>query len=64
MIGNYERKIVLLDDEDISRVLTGLHLLKSRYNQELNTGEVEETESLFNKIDECDEMGVIRYEKN
>lgn len=58
-----ERKIHILTDEEISFVLTGLRLLSNKYISEDNTDSMLETDRLYNKIDECHELGVINIEK-
>ena len=59
-----ERRIHILTDEEISYILTGLRLLSTKYMSEDSTDTVIETDRLYNKIDECYELGVINIEKN
>ena len=61
---NKDRVIHLLTDEEIGMCLSGLTLLKRQYvNDELSIEVVEFLDNLYNKIDECSEMGVIGYER-
>lgn len=58
-----ERRIHILTDEEISYILTGLRLLSNKYVTEDNTDGSIETDRLYNKIDDCFELGVINNEK-
>lgn len=60
---NKDRIICLLSDEEISYILTSLTTLKIKYVSEDNNEEVELLQELYNKIDECDDMGVIKDEE-
>ena len=59
-----DRVIHLLTDEEIGMCLSGLTLLKRQYTKdELSSEVIEFLDNLYNKIDECQDMGVIGYER-
>lgn len=58
-----ERRIHILTDEEISYILTGLRLLCNKYLSEDNNDSMIETDRLYNRINECYELGVINDEK-
>lgn len=62
-MSKYERKIILLTDDEISYILTGLRLLSMKCIKD-NDGDLSLcVDNLSTKIDNCYEMGVISNEK-
>lgn len=57
------RVIHLLNDDDISFVLTGLRLLGQRYLEQDDEENALFVQRLYEKIDECEDMGVINHER-
>lgn len=58
-----ERKVHLLNDEDISFVLTGLRLVSSKYISDNDEDSMSMVENLYNRISESYEVGLIFKEK-
>lgn len=59
----YERKITLLNDDEIGYILSGLHLLIQKCVSDNDCDTVKIIDKLYNKIDLSYEMGVIDNEK-
>ena len=57
------RVIHLLSDEDISLILTGLTLLKRRYIEQNDDSAVLFCDQLYDKFDNCEDVGVINHER-
>lgn len=57
------RVIHLLSDEDVSLVLTGLRLLERRYVEQDDETGVSFVESLYDKFDNSEDVGVISHER-
>lgn len=58
-----ERKIELLNDDDIGYILSGLHLLIQKCVSDNDKNTIDIIDKLYNKIDLSYEMGVISNEK-
>ncbi len=59
-----DRVIHLLADEEIGMILSGLTLLKRQYTKEEKENEVIIfLDNIYNKIDNCEDMGVINNER-
>ena len=59
-----DRVIHLLNDEEIGMCLSGLTLLKRQYSKdELSDEVISFLDNLYNKIDKCEDMGVINDER-
>lgn len=61
---NKVRRIYLLTDDEISMILTGLRLLNSKCLTDNDLDTLSLSDNLYNKIDNCFELGVILNEKN
>lgn len=57
------RVIHLLSDEDISLILTGLKLLERRYVEQSDDSSVLFTQQLYDKFEQCEDVGVINHER-
>lgn len=57
------RVIDLLSDEDISLILTGLKLLERRYIEQNDDNGVLFTQQLYDRFNECEDVGVINHER-
>lgn len=57
------RVIHLLSDEDISLILTGLKLLERRYVEQSDDSSVLFTQQLYDKFENCEDVGVINHER-
>ena len=58
-----ERKIDLLDDDEIGYILSGLHLLTQKCVSDNDKDTIAIIDKLYNKINLSYEMGVINNEK-
>lgn len=63
MADNTERRIYLLSDEEISNILSGLHLLSDRLIKSNDADGVLFNNLLYDKVQNCYELGVILNEK-
>ena len=59
MADNTERRIYLLSDEEISNILSGLHLLSDRLIKSNDADGVLFNNLLYDKVQNCYELGVI-----
>lgn len=58
-----DRVIRLLTDEEIGLILSGLTLLKRQYVSQEEDNSILFLDNLYNKIDKCEDMGVIKSER-
>ena len=57
------RVIHLLSDEDISYILTGLKFLGNEYIEQDSLDDMHFVDILYDKIDNCSDIGVISNER-
>lgn len=60
---NKDRIIHLLTDEDVGLILTGLRFLEQDYIKREDRDGVFFVGSLYDRIDKCEDMGVITSER-
>lgn len=58
-----DRVIELLTDEEIGLILSSITVLKRQYVKEENSDIVLILDNLYKKINKCEDMGVIIYER-
>lgn len=58
-----DRVIKLFTDEEIGLILSSITVLKRQYVKEENSDIVLILDNLYKKINKCEDMGVIIYER-
>lgn len=58
-----DRVIELLTDEEIGLILSSITVLKRQHFKEENSDIVLILDNLYKKINKCEDMGVIIYER-
>lgn len=58
-----DRVIELLTDEEIGLILSSITVLKRQHVKEENSDIVLILDNLYKKINKCEDMGVIIYER-